>query len=217
MHRKRSRVMLAGVLTLMICLTVGLMSGGAADAKKKKKKKKKVASPPVTLTVNKSVNATVPDALLAAPGTYGKLSTPLEVTGTNITKKVVGNVDVTFQTTGDIADAADDLDFQLIAPNGRRVFLGPDNGVLGGQSIGPLTLTANSAAGVCNAVVPPCADPDQSLNRPFAGTAGQTDLALFDGIKMGGTWTFVARDKVNTKTSILNSVNLVVASAKPVK
>jgi subtilisin-like proprotein convertase family protein len=203
---RRSRLALIGVLALALSVTVGLMAG-AADAKKKKKKPKGG-----TVTVSRVLNQPIPDATPGPDSVDGKVPVTLAVGGKKVKKKVVSTVQVTLQTTGDSPIAAGDLAFRLIAPNGRATFVGPTFGGLGGQSIGPLTLSANSPVGTCNTDTPPCANPDQTLNRPFAGTAGDVNLALFEGVPATGNWTFVAYDVANADTSILNSVQLAVSA-----
>jgi hypothetical protein len=201
MTRKRSRLALVGVMTVALTVTVGLVSGSVADAKKKKKKTSNVTS------VSKAVNAQIPDATGGPTGMDGRLDTVLTV-GKKFKGKKVESLELTIQTTGDAPTSAADLQFDVIAPNGYRL---PgnwwDNGI-GGQSIGPLTITPNSPIRTCNAASPPCANPFQSLNRPFAGTVGDNTFAWFRGLPMKGNWTVTALDEGTGDTSILNLVGL---------
>ena len=97
----------------------------------------------------------VPDALAGSattPATWGKLATPLNVAGKALKGVKVGDVRVTIQTTGLTATSANDIFLRLTAPNGRTVGLG---GSFCGQSIGPLTLTANSPVNICTGAAAP--------------------------------------------------------------
>ena len=168
MKSKHSRFALVGLLTLAISVTVGLVAGSVADAKKKSTKNK-------TAVVSKTVNAAIPDHVAGGTPRDGELDVPLSV-GKKFKGKVVGadGVSVTFQTTGDSANSAGDLNIYVVSPKGRLVQPFPNLGTIGGQSVGPLTLSPNSTVGICNAATPPCANPLQTLNRPFVGTAGDT-------------------------------------------
>jgi hypothetical protein len=204
MKSKRSRLALVGILALALVVTGGLVSGSVAAAKKKRKKGGNIA------TVGKTVNTRIPDTPPGPISYYGRLDTTLHV-GKRFKGRKVSNLDVTFQTTGDSADAAVDLDIRLSAPNGRTSRLEPDNGAYAdGQSIGPLTLTRNSNVGLCNSATPPCTAPFPTLNRPFAGTAGDSQLAIYNGVPMTGDWLFTVEDLENTRTSVLNSVKLTI-------
>ena len=206
MNSKRSRLPLVAILALALSVTGGLVSGGVAAAKKKRKKGGNIA------TVSKTVNTRIPDTPPGPISYYGRLDTTLHV-GKRFKGRKVSNLDVTFQTTGDSADAAVDLDIRLSAPNGRTSRLEPDNGSYAdGQSIGPLTLTRNSSVGLCNSATPPCTAPFPTLNRPFAGTAGDSQLAIYNGVPMMGDWLFTVEDLENTRTSVLNSVKLTITA-----
>ena len=113
MSRKRSRIVLAGLLALSLGVTPGMTVAGADAAKKTAKKKKT----PTTFAKQLSVNAAIPDDAAAGP------STPLTSTITVPKKfkgKVVGDVNVTgLQTTGSAAGAASDLNGALTSPGGR--------------------------------------------------------------------------------------------------
>lgn len=204
-----------GALALGLCLSVG-MSMGAEAAKKGKKKGGNTAAP---VTVTNASARLIPDALAGSattPATWGKLATPLNFGGKALKGAKVGDVRVTVQTTGLTATAANDLLFRLTAPNGRTVGLG---GGYTGQSIGPLTLTANSPVGICTGSAapppPPCDDPDETLNPPYFGTAGDTGLSFFEGVAMRGTWTLSVYDIDNLDTSTLNRVEVTVAPQPP--
>jgi hypothetical protein len=206
MTRKRSRLVLLGVMTVVLSVTVGLVSGSVADAKKKKKKTANVAS------VSNATPRAIPDATPGAAGVDGRLDTVLTV-GKKFKGRTVGTLELTFQTTGDVVNAANDIRIDITAPNGYRL---PGNwwdNSIGGQSIGPLTITPNSPLRTCNSATPPCDDPFLTLNRPFAGTVGDNTFAWFRGLPMRGDWTITALDETNTKTSILNSVALKLTAA----
>jgi hypothetical protein len=95
---------------------------------------------------------------------------------------------------------------------------------IGDQSIGPLTLDDDTRTSICNSPLPPtCADPDQSLARPFAGTANLLSnglssgpLSSFDGVKMRGTWSLRVFDAADPTTTVLNQWGLRLKVAKPV-
>jgi hypothetical protein len=197
---KRSRVALLGVMTVVLSVTVGLVSGSVAGAKKKKK----ISN---VATVSKAVNVQVPDRTGGATGQYGRLDTVLTV-GKKFKGRKVESVELTVQTTGDSADSAGDMQFDIIAPNGYRL---PgdwwDNG-LGGQSIGPLTIGPNSPVRTCNTATPPCTNPFATLNRPFVGTVGDNTFAWLRGLPMRGDWTVATLDTGIGSTSIVNSVGL---------
>jgi subtilisin-like proprotein convertase family protein len=171
-------------------------------------------------TASLSPNAAIPDAPAAGASTPVRTSL---VAGKSFKGKVVGDLDVTgITTTGDVADAADDVNFRLTAPNGRTVQL---SGGHGDQSVGPWTLDDESRASICDISNPPCPDPAQSLNRPFAGTSNVIDtgvatvgpLSAFDGVPIKGTWTLTAFDDATTQSSTLNAWGLRITPAKPPK
>lgn len=209
------RLRLIGVLLLAICVGAGLAAGDAA-AKKKKKKSPSVFAQSVT------VNAAVPDR----PATGQEVPVTSTITVPKKFKgKTVGDVNVTgIQTTGNNPNSAINLNFMLVAPNGRTVLL--DDQALGGQSIGPLTLDDDTRVSVCDSTdVNNCPDPDQSLGRPFAGTANMaylfsgdlSPLGLFNGVPMKGTWTFQIWDNSTGNTSTFNGWGLQITAQKPVK
>lgn len=201
MKSKRSRLALMGVLVLALSVTVGLASGSVADAKKKKKRGARVAN------VSNKTPRVIPDRPVGAGAVDGRLDTTLRV-GKKFKGKAVGTLELTFQTTGDVANAANDIEIDITAPNGYRL---PGNwwdNSIGGQSIGPLTITPNSPVRTCNSATPPCSDPFSTLNRPFAGTVGDNTFMWFRGLPMRGNWIVTAKDDSSGKTSILNSVAL---------
>ncbi len=212
MRGKRSRLTLVGMLVLALGVTAGL-TVGSADAKKTKKTK--------VFNETKTVNLPIPDAS-SAPSTR---STPVEVQfnlGKKFKGKVVGDVNLTFQTTGSAAGAASDLSTYLIAPN-RRTGIPFENIGFNLASIGPLTLDDDTSTELCDTLTPPCADPLKTLNYPWAGTANTLDqdddmtpFTIFNGVPMKGTWTFGIFDESNGLTSTLNKVGIQVTAAKPV-
>src|SRR5262245_13635112 len=204
--KRRAKVGLIAVVSLAISVTVGLTAfGGTASAKKKSVK---------SVTVTASTPIAIPTAAGGA-GPWGRLDVPF-VVGKQAKGKVVG-VDapsVTYQTAGSIPGAAGDLEFELLAPNGRKQNL---LSFIGDQNIGPLTVNANSPVDLCDDPTPPCSDPDESLNRPFAGTAGQEDLGFFSGLNAKGTWLLRITDSSTAGTNTLLLAKLVVPLSKKPK
>lgn len=210
MHVKRSRLALAGVLALALGVTLGLVSGSVADAKKKKHKKSN------SVTISKSTSTPIP----AGDGVNqiaGVASVPLTV-GKKAKGKVVGfgSTSVTFGASGE-AGQLDALDLKLIAPNGRTVFLDNPEELVGpgnDTSFGPLTETPDSPVFFCrpDPSPPPAGcpngDPDNSLGPPFAGTAGEDQLALFNGGPAKGTWTLRVLNFSTLSTFVLSPVTL---------
>ena len=215
---KNQKRLTAVAFFAVFALLGGVIFGGTAVAKKKKKGGKPV-------TVTKSVNAPIPDAVGngVSKTLNGKLAETLTVS--KKFKGTVGNTAITFQTTGLAAGAAGDLDFKLTAPDGTHIELGG----FAGQSVGPLTLMSNAAADVCSfdpattvPPPPPCVDPDATVNPPYVGIAGDASLNLFNGVKGKGNWTFTVEDAgyavppATALTSILNTVTLKLTAQKPV-
>jgi hypothetical protein len=191
-----------------LALLGGALLGGTADAKQKSKKGRGAAN------LSKNVELGIPDAVTdGILITHGRLQSTITV-GKKFRGKSVGDLKVTYQTTGANPNSAEGLNFRLTAPNSRMIDVRP--GGFGGQSIGPLTVTANSPVTVCQ-FPPPCADPASTLNRPYAGTAGNPKLALFEGVPMRGNWKLSVLDLVPGETSILNSWKLSITPAKPVE
>lgn len=205
-----SRATLAGGIVLALALTAGI---GAAPAKKKSGGTK-------PFEATKTVNAAVPDAVAATRSVplISTITVPKKYKG-----KVVGDVNVTgIKTTGSAAGAAGQLSATLIAPNGRAVLLFRGQG---DQNLGPWTLDDDTPVSVCNNPVgAPCANPNQSLARPFAGTSNLvyndgpslTPLQGLDGTPMKGTWTLNASDVTVGLTSTFNTWGLKITPAKPV-
>jgi hypothetical protein len=188
MKKKRSRVAVVGLLALAICVTVGLVSGGAADAKTKKKGSR-------SFTVSNSTPTTVPGA--PGPGaTFVKI--PIGTVGKKVAKgKVVSlnGVTVTSTFSGPAGFASSVNVVDLIGPSGRVAFVRNPigNGSNTETSSGPLTETPNSAMDICvpdpgPPPQPPCADPDSTLGPPYIGTIGNTSLLNFSGSAAVGTW-----------------------------
>jgi hypothetical protein len=203
MRTRRNRLAIIGVLVLALSLVAGLSS---ADAKKKKKKSATVAN------VSNTTPRAIPDSAPGANGLDGRLDTVLTV-GKKFKGKTVGTLELSFQTTGDSTNAASELQIDITAPNGYRLPGDWWDNSIGGQSIGPLTITPNSPVRTCNSATPPCSDPFQTLNRPFAGTVGDNTFQWFRGLPMRGNWIVTALDDTNTHISILNSVALKITAA----
>jgi subtilisin-like proprotein convertase family protein len=195
-----------GVLTLVLLVA---LFAGSAEAKKGASKFEGSVTP----------NIPIPDAVAVGPATpvISQIKVPKKFKG-----KVVGDVNVTgLQTTGSGANAAQGLTFKLTAPNGRTMQL-TDN--LAGVSIGPLTIDDDTRTAVCTSPTLNCSDPDQTLARPYAGTAsmlgfangGLGPLSSFNGSPMRGTWTLSVYDRFNPgQTSVLNAWGLKLKAAKP--
>jgi hypothetical protein len=195
---KRKVAVTVGCLAL---LGGSIFGGGAADAAKKGKRK----GGNVAKVSNGSSRA-IPDAISGTETTiWGALPTPLTV-GKRFKGPRVGDVVLTLRTTGLSVSAAADLLFRVTAPNGRTVTIA---GAFAGQSIGPLTVTANSRIRLCSA--PPCSDPDATLSPPYFGIVGDPNLALLNGSPMSGRWVVTAYDQSASSTSALNSVGLLIA------
>lgn len=213
MSKAKARFALVGVLALALSVTAGLAV--TADAAKKKKKKT-----PSVAKLTKAVNAAVPDDVAGDGPHPALLST--QTISKKFKGKVVGDVNVTFRTTGDAVGSANDLKVRISAPNGRTVQL--YNGIGGSiASIGPLTLDDDTRTLMCNDDVLSCEDPDATLLQPFAGRAagdeeGYVELARLNGVPMRGNWTLTVFDDGNGagQTSSLNEWTLEVRAAKPV-
>ena len=204
MKSKRSRLALMGVLTLALSVTVGLTAGSVADAKKKKKKS------PNVVTVSNNTPRAIPDRP-AGPGTQnGRLDTQLTV-GKKFKGKSVGTLELTFQTTGDSPTSGNDVEFDIIAPNGYRLPWNWTDNSFDGQSIGPVTITPNSPFRTCTA--PTCSNPFSTLHAPYVGTVGDNTFQWFRGLPMKGVWDVVFTDSSPTKTSVVNTVQLKITAA----
>lgn len=196
--RKRKLAVAVGCLAL---LGGSVLGGGVADAAKKGKRRGGNVA-----RVSNGHSRSIPDAISDSTTTiWGALATPLNV-GKRFKGARVGDVRLTLRTTGLSLSAAADLLFRVTAPNGRTITI---DGSFAGQSIGPLTVTANSRTRLCD--FPPCSDPDATLSAPYFGTVGDPNLALLNGSPMRGRWVVTAYDQNPTSTSALNSVGLVIA------
>jgi subtilisin-like proprotein convertase family protein len=160
----------------------------------------------------------IPDAPAAGPATAitQAVTIPKKFKGLS-----VGDLDVTgLRTTGAEPDAANDLSFKLQSPSGTTVRILFQRG---DQSIGPLTLSDDTATSLCDDTVF-CNEAYQDLLQPFAGTAnllfnraaGTGPLSSFDGEPMSGRWTLSVVDTDATQTSTLESWGIKVTPAKPV-
>ena len=201
-------VALALALTAVAGMSVG------ADAAKKKKGKSTVFSQQLT------ANAPIPDRVGAAVSVpvRSTITVPKRFKGLN-----VADVNVTgIQTTGSGGTAANDLTAKITAPNGRTVILFNAKGTV---SLGPWTLDDDTPTSICDQNAPPpvtCANPQQQLYRPFAGTSNLAanngpswiPLATLNGVPMRGTWTFTIFDGTPVDTSVLNSWGLRITPAK---
>lgn len=211
MNKGRSRLALFGVLVLAVCLTASLLAG-SADAKKKKKKK---SSNSVTLTKSTPTPIPAGDGTNQVAGvatvsfTVGKKQGKGKVVATN-------SLMPTYQLT-DPAGFLTDIDLKVVAPDGTTVFL--DNPSLffgddGLTTIGPLTQSAKSTVGYCepNPSPPPngCpdGDPDNTLAPPFAGTARDVDMSIFNGVQARGTWLFKALNFSTESTHVLSLASI---------
>ncbi len=205
----RGRALLSGAL---VC-ALGFGFVATADAAKKKGKKA-----PSSVAITKQVNAPVPQDVTGAQSI--PVRSTIEI-GKQFKGRVVGDLDVTrITTTGDGANAADDLVFKLTGPNGRTVRLIDGRGDV---SLGPWTLDDETRTSICDFPTPSCPDPDADLTNPFAGTsnllstsgAAGGPLSVFDGLPMRGKWTLTVYDDSGTTTNTLVSWGLRVTAAKP--
>jgi hypothetical protein len=207
MKSKRSRLALMMAMALVSCLTVGLLSGTAADAKKKKKKAKNVTS----VTVSTTAPTVVPPTSTDLSAKWSRVSIPL-VVGKQAKGKVVSpdSVAVTYSLAGSPPQSGGpglpgslwETDLDLVAPNGRSVDLDPPGfNDPNTSATGPTTETPDSSSFPCSVdgfpipqpdVCDPTVhqDPDATLVPPaYAGTLGNNDLAFFNGVPAMGTWT----------------------------
>jgi hypothetical protein len=206
MKNKKCRLALLGVLALAISVTVGLVSGSVADAKKKKSKR--------SFTITKTAPTTIP----GAPGpSVAVVKVPIGTVGKKIAKgKVVSLNGVTITTTftGSPGFASNIASVDLIGPSGRSAFVGNPlgNGSNTETISGPLTETPNSANGVCvpdaTPPPPPCADPDNTLGPPYAGTVNNEDLLFLSGSRATGTWFIKVTRAAGTDPITLGAVKV---------
>jgi subtilisin-like proprotein convertase family protein len=203
--------MTVGVLVACVALLAGALFGGTADAKKKKKKK----GGPVNVT--KTVNQQIPDRGPLGTDPFGRLDSTIAVTGKKFNGRIIRDVNVTLQTTGNNAASAGDLLAEVTAPNGASVFLFLE---LEGQSVGPMTLddeTVNIIGGSGTATVPELQPPYAGSARPGAEGFG-APMATMDFGPVKGNWTLHVFDTDGTPagiTSILNSWSVSVATGGP--
>lgn len=212
MKSKRSRLALVGAMALALSVTVGLVSGSAADAKKKHKKG--------SVTVSRLTPTTIPTAA-SANGPVSQTTIPLKV-GKKAKGKVVGwdTLTVTSSFTGSAPTALRDVSAKITAPNGRTARLvNPEwngitvTGVPNTQS-GPLTETPNSPFNSCfPTATQPCPggafrDPEATVGPPYVGTIGNINLAWFGGVPAKGIWTVKVFNSSTTTTARLSWVRL---------
>jgi hypothetical protein len=207
MRNKRSRVALAGVLSLVFSVTAGLMVGGVADAAKKGKKK---APKSKTISATGSAGA-VPN------GPTSNLVNPVPFKGTATVGgkgkgKVIGDIDVTLSASAIAAagstNALGDLVVRITAPNGATtnlVFGGGGQGSVSGSLISNLTLSDETPVQTCGSgdpatpPPPPCGDPDALLTSPFTGVAQPAGLLdVLNESPAKGTYTLTAFDQSGT-------------------
>jgi hypothetical protein len=222
MNAGRSRFALIGVLALAICVAASLLAG-TAEAKKKKKTKT-VGS----ITVSRTTPTAVPPAVAptaTSVGSLGFVSVPLTV-GNKAKGKVVGWDSATLTTTftGSSPPALGSVFAELTAPNGRTVgtdyettLINPvsdsTSATTGNLVSGPLTETPDSPFKICLGspgppATPPCANPEQTVGPPYAGTVSSNGLAMVNGVPAKGTWTYKVFNGSATTTATLNSVSL---------
>jgi hypothetical protein len=194
MKSKRSRLALVGVLALTLSVTVGLLSGSVADAKKKKAKKGG------TVTASVTGPTTLPPRADLGGGHFvaSKVVVPI-VVGKKAKNKVVSadSVKFTYSASGPAPQLGNGLDVYITNPLGRPAFIPtPFDDTI--TAFGPLTADPNSATGTCEPSPtpppPPCADPDNSLGPPYAGTVGDQALANYTGTRAKGTWSAVFKN-----------------------
>jgi hypothetical protein len=211
----KKRHLSVGAVVAVVALLGGALFGGAAEAKKKHKPK--TCAPAVQTTGP----VAIPDRPPGPLAVDGQVAIPLIVGGKACKGKTVANLDVTYQTTGATANAAPDLYFRVTSPDGRTYTI-TGNG-FSGMSIGPVTLTMHTPVQTCFGATPPppppCTnqDPDATLNPPYVGVARDTDLPLYIGAPVRGTWVFRAFDAGNLDTSILNFAKLAITAQRPIR
>jgi hypothetical protein len=194
--QSKQRMIVAATVASIALVGGSALGGGVAGAAKKGKPGGK------SVRVANGKSRTIPDAV--AGGNWGALPTALRVSK-RFKGSEVADVRLTIRTTGLAVGAAGELLFRVTAPNGRTVDIAAG---FTGQSIGPLTVTANSPVRICNS--PPCPDPNARLGPPYFGTLGDPNLALLNGSGASGRWVVTAYDQSTGDTSALNSVGLVI-------
>lgn len=209
MRRANSSVTRRVVLAAVLVLGLSIAVAPVAQAKKKKSKDAVASATP---------NLAIPNGAAADPQPQSGPPVRSTVTiGKKFKGKEVASVAVTVQTTGTGEGAGGDLIADLIAPDGTTVFL---FGNLLSTNIGPLTIQPNSPISPCQQLnflptSPPC--PPETLGAPFAGTVGQAQMRLFNGVSMRGTWSLRVRDVFGPPspgTNVLSSWSLRIKPAK---
>jgi hypothetical protein len=207
MRNKRSRVALAGVLSLVFSVTAGLMVGGVADAAKKGKKKAP-KSKTISATGNAGAVPNGPSSNLVSPVPFKGTAT----IGGKAKGKVIADIDVTLSASAIAAagstNALGDLVVRITAPNGATtgvVFGGGGAGSVSGSLISNLTVSDETPVQTCGSgdpatpPPPPCGDPDALLTSPFTGTAQPSGLLdVLNESSAKGTYTLTAFDRDGT-------------------
>jgi len=139
--------------------------------------------------------------------------------------KVVGwgSLSVTTTLTGSTSNALGDIGARLTAPNGRTVYLLAPEWYNGNPTSvsGPLTESPDSPALACfpQPGPAPCPggttkDPEATVGPPYAGTIGNSELALFGGVPAKGVWTLKVLNTGVGTTAVLNSVSITMTLKK---
>lgn len=198
---------IAGMLVVGAVLTVATPAAAAKGGKSRG-----------ALNITKQVGTLVPERAPGSDGTYGLLTSTIDV-GKRFKGRVIRDVNVTVQTTGVTGNnPSNDLNAYVSAPNGATTLLfGGLGGLHPGEaiSIGPLTLDDDVPTHLFDVFNQ--GDP-LALKPPFVGTAtpAQT-LTSLDGGPVRGTWTLRVLDTANggDETSVLNFWGLAVVAGKP--
>lgn len=203
----RRNPLAVGVLVACLALLCAALLGGTADAKKKKKKK----SGPVNIT--KTVNQQIPDRGPLGTDPFGRLDSTIAVAGKKYKNRIIRDVNITFQTTGNNVDSAGDLIAEVTAPNGATVFL-----LLGaeGQSIGPVTFddeSLNILGGGTTATFPELLPPYNGTARPGVEALG-APMATMDFGPVSGNWTLHMFDTDGSPANITSTLNSWTLSAQ---
>jgi hypothetical protein len=197
-------------LVACVALLGAALLGGTAEAKKKKKK-----AGPVSIT--KAVNQQIPDRGAGVNDPFGRLDSTIAIAGKKFKNRIVRDVNVTIQTTGNNTASGSDLLGELSAPNGATVFVILD---LETQSIGPVTIddeSLNVLGGGTVATFPELIPPYAGTMRPGIEGVG-TPMSALDFGPVKGNWTLHMFDNDATPaniTSILDSWTLTVQTGGP--
>lgn len=195
-----------GLAALVAAVAAAACLAPAAQAQKK-------AKGPKRAVVTKG-NIPIPDSMAA--GLANRVDIPMNI-GKRFKGRSAGVVTLTHQTTGSAAEAANHLSVRLTSPSGRSVFV-PSPEAPGLVSVGPLTLSPDSARGTCSTLpASACADSNNNLAPPYAGTIGDPTLALYYGTRMRGRWFVTMYDDTVGGTSVLTRVRLSVTPARPIE